>query len=226
MTTKEHYRKSSVFGLLCFSALMCFCSPGTPLERLKTLEGVISFFRRRTASVVFVPPLPSISTGCEMSFTHVCCFKNTLKSYATFMQKGLRIAVTEQSGSSREVLWEQPCSVLGTDTCRSRPPCFPGALHYFGLWARGTQGTDSTCVTERITKISVRAYFPEVLRITLQDPFCTSYVFGCIGRFVSGPVGTSKMGKDAPGVTWGKRGAVPFFCCASLCVPKHEALSA
>lgn len=32
--------------------------------------------------------------------------------------------------------------------------------------------------------------------------------------------------KDAPGVTWGRCGAVPFFCCASLYVPEQEALSA
>lgn len=112
MTTKGCYRKSPVFGLRCFSASMCVCSPGTLLERLNTLEGVISIFCRGTASVIFVPPLPSVSTGCEMSFTRKCCFKNTFKSYATVMQKGLRSAVTEQSGFTGKFCGSSPVLCL------------------------------------------------------------------------------------------------------------------
>jgi len=63
-------------------------------------------------------------------------------------------------------------------------------------------------------------HFPEVLRISLQDSFCTLDVCGRVERFASGPAGISEQGKDAPGETWGKCGAVSLFCqvCVSVCL--------
>lgn len=53
--------------------------------------------------------------------------------------------------------------------------------------------------------------FPEVLRISLQDSFCTVDVFGCVERFASGPAGISEREEDAPDETWAKRGAASLF---------------
>lgn len=58
---------------------MPLCSPSTLLEKLNMPGKAMRTFWEGTVSVAFVPLLPSVSAGFEMSFSHACYFKMHLK---------------------------------------------------------------------------------------------------------------------------------------------------